>query len=305
MIQGGAKLGEGAHGSAYDLCLSDNESFCNLVDKLTIKKVTLYTYDEIKVIEPSEFIKLVHRKGKYFAKTFKTKGTFSLSSAKKEFLAEIKSNKLISEILQPDMITFNPDELGAHIEGSQEIYVIFGKKCDNKYEVKNIKKFGKDILECLVTLNDKYLHNDIKDDNIVKCGTKYKLIDWGAVSDINHPSIRTTKTTSPMKVYLEYGFAFVTKSIFTKKVPLEIKNTTEFKENYKRIMIEFEENLDMYNKTDLKKKFNGTHDVFQLGMTMLILTIERKLDYEKNKSLIEKLTSLKEPLTAKEAISLF
>lgn len=304
-MEGGAKLGEGAHGSAYDLCLADEDSFCHLVDKLTIKKVTLYSYEGSESIEPSDFIKLVHRKGKYFAKLFKVKGTFSSSSARKEFLAEIKSNKIVSEVLDSSMITFDKDELGAHIEGSKEMYVIFGKKCDNNYEVKNIKKFGKDILECLVILNTNYLHNDIKQDNIVKCGTKYKLIDWGAVSSVEHPASKTSKTTSPMKVYLEYGFAFVTKQIFTKKVIPETRNMPEFQEQYKRIMSEFNYEVSTYYKKDLVEKFHGTHDVFQLGMTMLILVLERKLDYEKVRPLIEKLTSLKEPLTAKQAISLF
>ena len=70
-------------------------------------------------------------------------------------------------------------------------------------------------------------------------------------------------------------------------------------------MSEFEEEIRTYYKTDLIKKFYGTHDVFQLGIVLLYFIIEEKLSYTKYKPLIEKLTSLKEPLTAKEAISLF
>jgi serine/threonine protein kinase len=304
-MEGGAKLGEGAHGAAYDLCLTDNESFCHMVDELSMKKVTLYTYNEVKLIEPSEFVNLVHRKGKFFAKLFKPKGLFSLSSARKEFLAEIRSNRLISQVLEPEMLTFHVDELGAHIEGSKEMYVIFGKKCDNKYVVKNIKKFVKDILESLVVLNKEYLHNDIKDDNIVKCGTKFKLIDWGGATSVNSPISRTSKTTSPIKIYLEYGFACIPRRVFTRNVYPDIKSKPEFKEQTARIMSEFEYEVSSYYKKDLVNKFHGTHDVFQLGMTMLILILKHDLDYEKFKPLIEKLTSLKEPLTAKQAISLF
>jgi hypothetical protein len=304
-MEGGAKLGEGVQGIAYDLCLSDNDSFCNLVDKLSIKKVTLYDLEGYHDISPEDFIKLVHRKGKYFAKVFKKKGLISLSSAKKEFFDEIEKNKLILKVLDEDIITFSADELGAHIEGSQELYVIFGKKCNNQYPKTHIKKLGKDILEILVKLNETYLHNDIKYDNIVRCGTKYKLIDWGAISSVNNPVAKTSMTTSPMKVYLRHGFAFVTKNIFTSKVSPKIKNTQEFKEQYSRIMSEFEEEIRTYYKSDLIKKFYATHDVFQLGIVLLYFIIEENLSYTKYKPLIEKLTSLKEPLTAKEAISLF
>jgi DNA-binding transcriptional regulator YbjK len=108
-----------------------------------------------------------------------------------------------------------------------------------------------------------------------------------------------------MKVYLEYGLAFVTKTVFTKKVDAATKKMPEFQEQYKRIMAEFQENLDKYTKKDLIKKYRGTHDVFQLGMTILILVLERNLNLEKVKDIIEKMTSLNNPITAKEAISLF
>jgi hypothetical protein len=70
----------------------------------------LYTYEGSENIEPSDFVKLVHRKGKYFAKLFKVKGTFSSSSALKEFLAEIKSNRIkeFSSILE--LQDFNDEE---------------------------------------------------------------------------------------------------------------------------------------------------------------------------------------------------
>jgi serine/threonine protein kinase len=303
-MEGGGIIGEGVHGIAYDLCLSTSESFCDLVDKLTITEVTLYTVDGPKKINNDDFLTLVHRRGKYYAKVLKPKGPISLSSAKKEFLQEIQSNRLILELLDDSMVTVFPNELGAHIKGSKEIYVIFGKKCNNVYSVNNIKKFGKDILEMLVVLNKKYAHNDIKPDNIVKCGTKFKLIDWGAVSQIDKITSKASITTSPMKVYLEYGFAYVTKNIFASKLSSSIKNNPKFKEQYTRIMKEFEEEINS-TKVALKKKFHATHDVFQLGITMIYVIISEDLDYEKARPLIEKLTSLKEPLTAEQAISLF
>jgi hypothetical protein len=304
-MEGGAKLGEGGHGVAYDLCLADNESFCDMYDKLNVKKVTIYTSDDKKEVSLEEFSTFIHRRGKYFVKILKPSAKFSLKSASSEFKDEIKAHRIVSNILDPEMYTFNKDLIGAHIEGSKTLYVVFGNKCNNDYSIKNIKKFGKDVLETLVILNKTHLHNDIKIDNIIKCGTKYKLIDWGALSDIDHPSSRTSKTTSPMKVYLEYGFAFVTKTIFTKKVNPETKQRPEFQEQYKRIMTEFQENIQTYTKKDLIKKYHGTHDVFQLGITMLIVVLEQKLNYEKVKDIIEKLTSLNNPITAKEAISLF
>jgi len=304
-MKGGAKIGEGMHGIVYDLCNKGIQSFCKIIENSDISKITLYTVDGTKQIESSELFKITQQKGKLLAKIFKQKPFFSMSSAKIEFLQEIESNTKVSKILNNDLLTFFPDQLGVHIEGSDEMFVLFGIKCNNNFKVSNIKKFGKDILETLVVLNKEYLHNDVKEDNIVKCGNDYKLIDWGAVTSIDNPKSRTPKTTSPMKVYLEWGMAFVTKYIFTKDIHSSIKKTPEFKEQYLRIMNEFNYEVSTYYKEDLKKKFYGTHDVFQLGITMLVLVITENLDYQKSKSLIEKLTSLKEPLTAKEAISLF
>jgi hypothetical protein len=132
-MEGGSKIGEGAHGVAYDLCLADNDSFCDIVDKLDVKKVTIYTSDEKKVISLEEFSKFIHRRGKFFVKIIKEKGTFSLSHAASEFREEIKAHRIVSSVLDSGMYTFDKDLIGAHIEGSKTIYAVFGNKCNSNY----------------------------------------------------------------------------------------------------------------------------------------------------------------------------
>ena len=63
-------------------------------------------------------------------------------------------------------------------------FYIFQEKChktvDNiKFTQKEFNKFIKDIYESLLILQkSKFIHNDIKADNVILCDNKYKLIDW-------------------------------------------------------------------------------------------------------------------------------
>jgi hypothetical protein len=299
-MEGGQKLGEGKQGIAYDLC--EGESLCSMLETMNIKKITVFTLDGEVQVDPEEYLSKLKKRKNSFAKVFKPKGFLSKKSLEKEFFDEIESNVRVAKVLNKTTISAEK-ELGVHVEGSTSFYAIVGLKCDNKYEMTNPKKFVKDILEMLEVLNESLYHNDIKDDNIVKCGTKYTLIDWGGISDIDTLDVKSTTTTSPMKMYLHNTSSVIAKNIFTYKLPSDIKSNPELKEQYKRIIKEFEEESAQSKKV-LLHKFHKTHDVFQLGMTLLILCITNDLDISKYKDLIETLTSLKKPLTAKEAISI-
>jgi hypothetical protein len=297
-MEGGKKLGEGKQGIAYDLC--EGESLCSMLETMKVKKITVFTVDGETEVEPEEYLKKIKKQKNMFVKVFKPKGFLSTKSLEREFFDEMESNVRVAKVLNKSIPSNK--ELGIHVEGSKTFYAIIGLKCDNEYEMTNPKKFVKDILEMLEVLNESLYHNDIKDDNIVKCGAKFTLIDWGGISDINTLDIKSTVTSSPMKMYLDNTSYILVKNIFTYKLSSTIKSNPDFKEQYNRIMKEFEQESAQSKKV-LMQKFHKTHDVFQLGMTLLILCIKNGLEVSKYKDLIETLTSLKNPLTAKEAMS--
>ena len=298
-MEGGKKLGEGKQGIAYDLC--EGESLCSMLETMKVKKITVFTLDGEIEVDPEEYLTKIKKQKHMFVKIFKPKGFLSKKSLEKEFFDEMESNVRVAKILNKTTVC-SKKELGIHVEGSRSFYAIVGIKCDNEYEMTNPKKFVQDILEMLEVLNESLYHNDIKDDNVVKCGTKFTLIDWGGISDIDTLDIKSTTTTSPMKMYLDNTGSTIAKNIFTYKLSSTIKGHPDFKEQYKRIIKEFEEESAQSKKV-LMQKFHKTHDVFQLGMTLLILCIKNDLEVSKYKDLIETLTSLKTPLTAKEAMS--
>jgi thiamine kinase-like enzyme len=298
-MEGGKKLGEGKQGIAYDLC--EGESLCSMLETMKVNKITVFTLDGESEVDPKEYLKKIKKQKNMVVKVFKQKGFLSKKTIEKEFFDEMESNVRVAKILNKTTVC-SKKELGIYVEGSRSFYAIVGIKCDNEYEMTNPKKFVKDILEMLEPLNESLYHNDIKHDNVVKCGTKFTLIDWGGVSDIDTIDVKSTITTSPIKLYLSNFSYIVSKNIFIYKLSSSIKSNPHFKEHYKRIMKEFEEESAQSKKV-LLQKFHKTHDVFQLGMTLLILCIMNDLEVSKYKDLIETLTSLKNPLTPKEAMS--
>jgi serine/threonine protein kinase len=306
-MEGGDKIGEGAQGIAYNVC--GEESLCSILENMRIDSIEIYDATSHKKVEDiPEFLKSLKKMKKYLIKIFKpwTITAFHRAGPYKSFTDELAFNKEILNVVPENLLSLSDEKVGIHVKGSKEFYGVFIKYCNNKFAVKTPKKFIRELLEVLVYLEkDGYYHNDIKSDNIVQCNQKYRLIDWGALS--KKIAIKTSKTTSPMKLYVDGYSSLISRGYFAKNNCEDfkpIKNTAEFKEQKVRIITEFNEEINQYTRADLKKKFDMTHDIFQLGITLLMEVITNKLDYSKYRDLIEKLASLKNPLKASEAMSL-
>ena len=78
-----------------------------------------------------------------------------------------------------------------------------------------------------------------------------------------------------------------------------------FQENVARINRELYEVLrTTTDRATLFERYKESFDVFMTGMTALHSVILLNLDYAKYKDVIERLTSLRNPLNAKEALSI-
>lgn len=325
----GKVLGEGAHGKTYNAsCRAEGESFCKTLEthKTDIQKVILYTNREKLTITESSDINLFTEYARTLvgniAKIFKHKSQTALQKALDE---EIAMNKVITDLYGAnanEYTTIAPVSGYIHrdteysiygaivnIKGQSSIYVVFGDKCNNKYEFQH--NLINNLLESLIVLNqNNYLHNDVKLDNIVLCDARYKLIDWGAATpmDYKNKTHGSLLTTSPLRWYC-YGYlALVAKNVIPTKTYFykpEIAKSAFFKEQVERINTEFRTLLIF--EPDRKKLFEAyknTFDVFMLGMTFLHAVIEHKLSYDLYRPIINSFTSLLEPLTARQALNL-
>jgi hypothetical protein len=321
--RGGARLGEGAQGTVYDLNGAD--SFLSSLPAGRPTSVTLYTAADPPSVRltPEEIDELfpVLRETRFaIAKVFKEK-----PDTRTIFLDEIASNRTIlgvyGEAASRYLTIFPIDGLRDHrmvgavfeYPGKGLRHVTFGRKCAAGTYPMDLPKLLTDILESLVILEARgYEHNDIKLDNIVRCGTDdsytYKLIDWGEAApllseadDLSTLRVGTPTTTSPIRWYCT-GKNYKGKNVTSPNTMMGWRVSYKamgfywsamFQEQYKRIRHEYASVLAVEkDKRTLYNEFRTTFGLFQLGMTALHAVYKYKLDYTGYKPIIEYLTSL-------------
>lgn len=322
VVAGGARLGQGRHGAVYDVCAEDNDTLCAKMSSVNPTKIVLYTVDGETTLKTPEhigaFVTYLHSQHATIAKIFMPVQSFFNKSLQRKLDDELESNRIVAKLLGTQVgkyTTLAPlsgfndiPVLGARIEGKDVLYVVFGSKCNPKYEIKNLD-FVKDILECVVELQTRdYMHNDIKLDNIVLCDNRYKLVDWGAGTPMDFDRKRhgAIHMISPMRYYCwGYPPALCHTILKTRTQMMEpaLSRSDMFKEQYERLVEEFQDVV--YTGPPREKMFNVykySFDVFNLGMTLMHAVFHSKLSYATYKPVIEALTSLTKPLDAKSAL---
>jgi len=320
---GGAKLGEGARALAYDIYSEGDESLYSITKNSTNKIELFFADGNSETItdkdKVDEFIESLKVSTESIAKIFKSPKMFSFKSSRTEFIGELDINrKVIDSYGLKNAIKYSTltgikikgkNVSGAIFSGKKSIYAIFNVKCNGHYDM-NIKQFTLDILESLVHLSGN--HNDIKLDNVVECSDRYKLIDWDKFSDRDVIEFGSSATTNPIKYYVRTGHSIVASYFFFGNRLQKgrhfydrgkIKQQNEYKEIEEIIKIEYNDVVKQFSLKEIREKFKDTYDVFAFGISLLYGVIHFKLDYQKYKPLIEKLTSLKDPLNAKEGLA--
>jgi serine/threonine protein kinase len=323
-MRGGKRLGEGLRGIVHDLCTSyDKESFCNELDYLknSLTKITLYTMKSDTILSSKsdllKFVEFLNKQKEKLAKIFKATTLFLTKSAEYECNNELEINRKIISIYKSQMkkyLTIDPLQggiLGAKIESERRspIFVLFGSKCDNHYSV-HLPSFLKDIIESIAILQKShYLHNDIKPDNIVLCDNRYKLIDWGAASEMKKESaVHAKVSTSPIRWYCNGYSEFISTSYLSfraRHLFYDAYKSKLFQELNNNIMSEFKIVMARkLSRTELFEKYKDTFDLFMIGMTLFYLIYDKPEYHKKYIPIIYKLTSMIDPFkNAKEALS--
>lgn len=258
----------------------------------------------------------------------------------KDFTEEINLNRQVINIYGKNSNNFltvkyigvfkNIELIGAVITliNNTKMHLIFGHKCNNVFKP-NIKPLLIDILESLAILqkND-YQHDDVKMDNIVKCSDKYKLIDWGKMRNINRITIRTIfgLNHSPIFLYIYKGntngsaysilpglpvySSFILEKLLIKYNDKNLKWMHEMldfpllQETLMRVGLELKQVISTNpNQKDLLEKYKYTGDIYMLGIALIYAIFKYKINITKYKVIIERFTSLVNPLKdAKDAL---
>jgi serine/threonine protein kinase len=316
----GARLGQGGHATAYNIsCHTSDESLCSYMIEAPIKRIMLYCADgQNKVIRDKQMIGLfkdyVYNKENSIAKIFGTASIFATKSTLADFEEEITTNRNIIDLFssKSEYLTLGPlkgfnglDLVGVYIEfeSGAKIYASVGVKCGPLEQPVNLDKLIRHMLETIQILQTaSFQHNDIKLDNILFCDERYKLLDWGQSqhSTMHGMKMGTLLATSPIRWYINGYSELIANSIITFKTRrkyFDFYKSPMFKTTTDRISAEFHTVLKSEKDTEkLHNKYMYSFDIFMLGMTVLHAVFKYKLDYATYAPIIDKFTSLTDPV---------
>jgi serine/threonine protein kinase len=281
----------------------------------------------VTISEPSEiedFRQFIGKQNGRIAKIYY--GGLITGSVRKLFNTELTKNKLINalygEKATADFLTTGPllgfkqyKVMGAcfhltSLESSgdrkEHVYMTFGSACNNNFiETIDIKQLCKNLLESLIFLQNKnYRHNDIKLDNIVECGGKYKFIDWGFSTPMSEFWLAGDFTfSSPIKLQLA-GIPKIGIMTFKGEHVKKIHPALAGKIHSDRLKIIGDEFAKIkLSRPDLIAKYNKSLDVFMIGMCVHEAVIKNNMPMDDYVHIINTLTSLEKPLNAEQALA--
>lgn len=304
------------------------------LDKKSTKSIN--TPEEIK-----QFNDFLNNTKNKIVKVMKTDSKFNKEKIiEKDFNEEIVLNRKVIDIYgqkSKTFLTVQPIGTFKHVDliaalvtlnNGEKMHLIFGHKCNNNFKL-NMRKMVVDILESFVVLQKKgYQHDDVKIDNIVLCEDKYKLIDWGKLRSNERVTLRTIfgLNHSPILLYLYSGNKYGSKDSLISKLPgnltfglekflikhfdknlkwiKEMENFPLFTETIERAGLELQLIMKMYPSSDkLHAKYKNTYDIYMFGISIIYAIFKYKLNPDKYKSLVDKFTSLLNPVKdAEDAI---
>ena len=313
-------LGEGFYGITYNSRSATLYSKFN-ADRIQSIRLCCLRGEHVLTDRGSIDSFLAYLKGgsEFAVKTYKTTYYLTGTESKENFEIEMAENRKLLSIygLQAKKyLTVYPIQgfRGLSIIGSiitlrdnPPFYMIFGHRCNNNYTIEP-RKMLIDLLKSLVILQKhRYLHNDIKLENIVECCQQYKFIDWGQAGPYNNLHIGDMIGTSPIKWYL-MGFPdlFSTNmmALRTQMVNSDFKYSDIFTEVHQQIFMEYNEIITSQpSNKNLRKTYTATFDVFMVGMLLLRAIHRFQLDIDTWLPIVKRLVSLTNPLNAAKALA--
>lgn len=328
--RGGELLGKGAHGITYNVgCNNTDKTICSILSRLVVSEAILFDEngDPHIITDTTDlhnFEQYLDTSKDKIAKILINHEYLGETHVEQEFHNELNENLKINAIYgshSENYTTIGPvarfnsiNVYGAIVKDNKKTgtYILFGNKCSKKgsMTVTDLDNYIIDILESIIILqSNNYAHNDIKLDNTVLCGSKYKLIDWGVSGSIDEIKVGTLLGTSPVKWYINGLTPLLAESAITYRTHERYWNfarSEPFTFINNRIVEQFNKLLaETSDKAVLKERFKNSFDIFMLGMTILHATHMYNLPFSRYEILIRIFVSLRNPVeNAKRALSI-
>jgi len=304
-MEGGIVYGEGMKGKVMDYgTLTEDLDSLENIQLQNVKEVTIYVLegdDIIEYVKGAEIIdELIHldTSQNYVVKEFTipNMATRTFGHSKKTYmLREINGFRYILPVVKKHKVVGMPykkhiligfeivmKDKGILYDGSLSRCFVVNRKCSqtmsetivNEFTEKQFVQFVEDILKTLIDIQKlDVAHGDIKLDNIMKCGTKYELIDWENNRLLEYSFIIKHRYIglSPLYFKMAYGPAWYP----TFKVALlkYFKETggydTYTYSRYATIMVEeYMKWFDKYSSEEILEQVKYSLDLCAFGMIL-------------------------------------
>ena len=234
-MNAGAVHGEGMKGKVMDYgTITEDLDSLEHIQLHDVKEVILYILEKDDIIEyskgPEMIDELIHldTTQSYVVKEFTipnlTTRTFG-HSKKTYMMREINGFRHILPVVKKHKIVGIPykqniligfeiimKEKGLLYDGSISRCFVINRKCSqtmtewivNSFTEKQFVQFVEDILKTLIDIQKLDIaHGDIKLDNIMKCGSKYELIDWENNRLLEYSFIKKNKYLGLSPIYFK------------------------------------------------------------------------------------------------------
>ena len=241
-MDGGLVHGEGMKGKVMDYgTITDDIDSLEHIHLHNVKEVKIYVLEQDDIIEytkgPEIIDELIHldTSQNYVVKEFTIPNmairTFG-HSKKTYMMREINGFRHILPVIKKHKIVGMPykkhiligfeiimKNKGLVYDGTISRCFIVNRKCSqtmsedivNQFTEKQFVQFVEDILKTLIDIQKlDVAHGDIKLDNIMKCGSKFELIDWENNRLLEYSFLKKNKYIglSPLYFKINYGSAW-------------------------------------------------------------------------------------------------
>jgi hypothetical protein len=310
---GGRRYGAGRKGTVYNLACTDDKSSCHNIVANPGHKLIAYTFDnkrfQVSQDKIPNFIASLSAQTDLVAKRFADKAPFINEIESFYNLKKIFGEQGVFTYTTYQYFNYDTNKIIGFEYG--KYYYIINEKCSYTVFSKvhqltrpQIDELIKDVFEIMSKYVAKdYFHGDIKLDNVMYCGKRFKLIDYefGRVFQTLKPKLLTRKArlfkhpygsifiTHPMVQYLYYNkipvFISSGAGLYTYVFLRHQYGLTFGQFNRLRRIIQAELispvqqliNETKLSKSQLFEKYKRSFDTSTFGISILILYITRNL----------------------------
>ncbi len=334
-MEGGIVYGEGMKGKVMDYgTITDDLDSLEHIHLQDVKEVTMYVLEEDDIIEynkgPEIIDELIHldTSQNYVVKEFTipNMATRTFGHSKKTYMMReingfrhilpvVKKHKVVGMPYKKDtLIGFEiiMKNKGFVYDGTISRCFVVNRKCSqtmsetivNQFTEKQFVQFVEDILKTLIDIQKlDVAHGDIKLDNIMKCGSKFELIDWENNRLLEYSFIKKNKYLGLSPLYFRINFGPAWYPAFKVALIKYFQETGGYDSythsRYATTMVEeYTKWFDKYSDKEILEQVKYSLDLCAFGMILYGIMLRNSNIKKSHHPFIMNLYKMKDAVTA-------